>query len=1108
MPVYVGTAIIRARRPSSVQARTLWWWSRHSSEPQHSYGDNFEERVARHHKMLRSRYSKAFARRVLREKKVNLHWFGRGNHRFWDNRYCAYQPPTTDPAKDSKSEKQSHEGREGESENPEDVSFESFRARIDRAIAEDPHGCLFGRPSHVRQTPRHSSFDPFSWESRSNFETNDKINAPETTRARVANTDSVADSPASSSNPETRSPFAAKSDTPCSEKNAQAMETKSEMEDTSPSRHEKASLVDVFFSEHGVEIPVKTYKSHKVYGYGTSEPSLDGSKSDEIKDCGTKSLESSRKQNLRELMFRTKGNSLDTSAQFTEMTDIQALEEAGDRGLPNNRKRESPAPDDSTPLFSGTTYEAKSAIHINASAKKDDWLAKEGFRTHGLYGNDEKAREPLETPTKGYVGFRKQTEKDHVAVEEVLSHPPGETTNPILEPALDRIQAAPGPEPGNDVRLLETSLDRHLKQDGTLKSDITSPPTDKIFRDSIPSTEEDMDLLRASDVRAATRTSRHTKQEVENRKKATRKEMEHTWTTLEDDFKDRRDDATTTKPETAWTPANHSLDDVRSHIRGYVDGIMAKTKQSMGALNSNYDSYVRLVGRSKWADLTKKLVFKDEALSKTPSIFTAKPQNPSKSSTPDPEVAEAVEERDGRTTSLREATARARREWEKTETQLSKLSNNIRAIYEDEYGSINVDHRQPSPSEDLGQTIASRSSDPARATYLPPLLNATVKPGVVTDPVVDAHVNTFEPKYAELVDAAKAVRRELHEAKMALRAIESGRPSHVWTVPSSADFNFGKKRITFKAQVVGASEPEIPAPGDDPMTKPDGKVIRVDAASTRGKDETVPEPVFTESGSPEWNDEQIPPIESLRTRESDAPYLSLVYDHSTGKVIVSPVNEPSHMPNKRADLVEVLGRLKHAPEFLKHFTTLKQAEYSLVDGGEDMLVFVKKSTRHVPPKPLSDTNAGSDKPASTKADRHAATVLDEIPAEIETPGPAAPTAPTPSSPKANTRAKVKRQEDVFSGTLRPGEEAAPRNDEAGYEEDSLGRRFTRRLRVICLTVASLGAGAYIIGFVAEGLGAQAQRQNGVAEDGQVSGPRKRIVMTGQRPGIFSTESSR
>ena len=59
-----------------------------------------------------------------------------------------------------------------------------------------------------------------------------------------------------------------------------------------------------------------------------------------------------------------------------------------------------------------------------------------------------------------------------------------------------------------------------------------------------------------------------------------------------------------------------------------------------------------------------------------------------------------------------------------------------------------------------------------------------------------------------------------------------------------------------------------------------------------------------------------------------------------------------------------------------------------------------------------------------------------------------------------------------------------------------------------LTTLTVGAGAYVVGVVAEGLDAKTQQKASRSVDGAEAGPRKKIVMSGQRPGIFSTESSR
>jgi hypothetical protein len=116
---------------------------------------------------------------------------------------------------------------------------------------------------------------------------------------------------------------------------------------------------------------------------------------------------------------------------------------------------------------------------------------------------------------------------------------------------------------------------------------------------------------------------------------------------------------------------------------------------------------------------------------------------------------------------------------------------------------------------------------------------------------------------------------------------------------------------------------------------------------------------------------------------------------------------------------------------------------------------------------------------------------------------------------------VRRQEKAFPSAIQPnaatsssgtleGNPIAPQpgTEYTKTEKENIWRWFTRAIRRTVLTVTAVAAGAYSIGVVAEGLGAHAQQQKGI-ENGDTPGPRKRIVYeAGQRPGIYSTESSR
>ncbi len=1082
--------------------------------------DNLEERMRRHQKIMRSRYSKALKRKALWEREDSHHspWAVHG--RFWGSRHCPYKPQSPNSGRPTQDEEHAHKLHGQAARKPIHQGFDSFKAAVDHAIAEDPYGTLFGRRWRGHPTTDHSTWDPFSWMFKSGAIKENDV---------TASMNSSSHKPASPSDRPLYSPSTVAA--PPQETKAKSMlgsETEATIDSeedyvydpismrkvskkrTSEVSEEKKPLLDTLFSEHGVDIPVKAFKPRKVYGYGTSEKTTAISSSDTSVATHNKSSSSSRKQELRDLMSRAKGNNIDTTAQFTEPYSSHAADEKQEGLEAPKRVRESTEPDDSTPLFSGTTYETRSEQRSKLVTKDQDWLAKEGFRTQNTGIQPPRMEDTSnDIPVKKYAGFRPHVDESRRNANETSTEIPVKTFGPKLEPALDRIQINSLAKKENSSITFETALDRRNNPNKAAEQKEEGSKPAKVFKPSIPATEEDMDLLRASDVRAATRTARVTKQESVNLKKESRGKLETDFAAVPNDQKD----AAKAVPEDAGiqtSKLSKRLDNVWDHIRDYPDGIVAKTLRSVGTFNYNYGTYLRHLRGEKWMDLTKKLIFKDDSLSKTSSIYKDKLQTSLKLPTPPRETTKALEERRERTAALREATVRAKNDSEITNAQLTRLSNDIRAVYESEYGLIDINHRQPAPeTEVLENLAASATPDPALNKQPHPLLSATVKPGVSTNPVIDNYVSDFEPKYAELVDATKAVRRELHEAKMAIRAIEARRPDNVWIAPDATGSNFGRKRIDLKAQEVAEVKPAMSETGDGDPDEVAEKKATGCAPSDQTERHTVPEPVFTPAGSPVWNDEQIPPIESLRTKRFDSPYLILAYDSSTEKVEISPMNEPSKTAKKSADAVGILARLKHAPEFLKHFTTLKRAGYALFNGSEDILIFRKQQPELVAgSKPFSGASSSDTKADCMHSSKSAAPVLDEANGKTNPSGAPAP----PSRPSVSKQPTVKRQENVFSGTIRPSVAVASSNTETNAhapkeQNDTFWKRFTSRLRRTFLTIAALGGGAYVIGFIAEGMGAQAQKQNGI-EDSQAQGPRKRIVMTGQRPGIFSTESSR
>ncbi|OCT51107.1 hypothetical protein CLCR_07925 [Cladophialophora carrionii] len=1177
-PLCLRTQIHRSRRISSVQARTLWWWGRQTSDPT----EDFEERTRRHHKMMRSRYYKLARRRAVWESEESSMRPWRFN-RLWAARYCDYKPITSTSA----SHQETKESTNGQ--NPESHSktvyndFESFRAAVDRAIARDPHGTLFGRRLQSPPSSNNSSWTSFSWftdpkEIKDDADVSPKRSKPaETTDTSpekpmaVTSTNPAQQIPKETTvtyseeeyeyDPITMRKVPAKKHTSETELNVQnssperekqspspkpktqtpppepakdpaTPEAKSRSSPPEPTKQSSDSgprqpfLQSMFFQEHGVDIPVKTFNPHKVYGYGSADRNITETPAEIESSQTQREFGSSRKQQLRDLMARAKGNTIDTTALFTEVGSQNEPEPlAGpstDGTRAPKRPRESPEPDDTLPLFSGTTYEAKAIKE--AWATPADWLAKEGFR--------QPANEPLNSGSTG----------DSAVVDS------SSESNPRLQTALDRAEARMVQADDISARL-QTALDRQSSA----------------FRRQLPSTEEGTELDGAT---AMPETGEPKKIKISSLKAES--DARHNKAADETDSVNE-----TSKTQISTTKLTKTINNVLQHIREHPNGIVAKTMKSMTNLNENYKKYIR---PDAVKGLTEKLIFRDESLSKTPSIYRRDAKSIDvQPFTPSHDALEADREQRERTASLRKAAEKAKSDAEVQNAQISRLATEIKAAYESEYGTIDPNHRQPASRPAVEPSIVVEASSTPISSQLDgskahPLSTASVKPGVGTNPVIDEHINKFEPKLAELVDGAKQiraqlreisieiqelgkpvpsttagandptnevkpplpklseviqatkeVRRVLHETKNAIRSIETRRPDIAWKTPQLSGSDFGKKRIDVQAQKAPETDTSDAANVKDTEVVPG---IHTPSQIPEEKDQKiVPEPVHTPSGSSTWNDEQIPPIESLRDIQFDSPYLVLTYNSSTGKVNFSTLNQPATDTTKPSNMVQILGRLENAPEFLKHFEAMQEAGYSLYDGKENTLVFRKEqpepATTSTVPDTIGDAQsvsgqappAGSPEVPPTQSLHKAATVLDEMPSDLDpSPGPAAPTAPVARALQSKPR--VRRQEKVFSGTIRPGatsdekpNTSQPDNDTSRVPTESLWRRLARSMKRTILTIAALGVGAYTIGFVAEGLGAHSQQQKGI-ENAEAPGPRKRIVMTGQRPGIFSTESSR
>ena len=1126
---------------------------------------------------MRSRYYKLARRRAIWESEDSYMRPWR-HSRLWATRYCDYKPMSSTDASSSEAKDPHRDSEAADDHKTVYNDFDSFRTAVDRAIARDPYGTLFGRRLQSPPSSNNSSWTSFSWftdtkeikedpttssvkpphsgsrrapaeKSSTATPTNTTQKIPQETTISYSEDEYEYDPITMRKVPMKKHQAESESKTPTSQpessKNLNSAGPKAQpplpetakhsttpspkKQGSEPSRTKQSSedqstqpfLQSLFFQEHGANIPVKTFKPHTVYGYGSSDKKTTAEPVETSPHDPKKNFDSSKKHQLRDLMSRVKGNNIDTTALFTEAIpqpkshfDPKIVEDTAPK-----KPRDSPEPDDTLPLFSGTTYEARADKEVNRGPS--DWLTREGF---------------------GPAGDKNQSESP----KDSVSYNRAQKLNTKLEPSLDRVQARTAQESKDRSARLQTILDRQQAA----------------FKRRFPSPDEEVDTAATLKETEASKATKRAK--LENDFAARQKAGAN-----ETDFSPKSRNV-----EISASKLTKTFNNVWEHIREHPDGIVARTMKSMTNFNESYKKYIR---PDAVKGLTDKLIFKDESLSKTPSIYkqVTKPVKV-EPFTPSHEMPDAETGRQQRAASLREAVETSKKDKEAKDAQISNLATEIQAVYESEYGVIDSNHRQPVSSSQLGSiksaaTPSASESSQSNASKQHPLLTASVKPGVVTNPTIEEHITKFEPKLAKFVDNAKAihaqlreirsqtqelqkarsvhansskkaeevhpgfptwseviqgtkdVRRALHETRSAIRSIETGRPDIAWKVSSISGSNFGRKRIDLNTEP--ASETETPDAVSNKDAKIEPEIQKPSQTPEESSPKIVPEPVHTPSGSPTWNDEQIPPVESMRGIKFDSPYLILSFESSTEKVKFSPMNEPTMNMPKSTNLIHILGRLKHAPAFLKHFQAMQSAGYSLYNGSDNMLIFQKvgpkQATKSVVPETVLDAMPVSEaappapvKDAATAQPlQEAATVLDELPTDLDPPaGPAAPTAPPSRLFKA--RPRVRRQEKVFSGTIRPNAvvEESPTISKADKEvpkapKESLWRRFTRTVRRTILTLTAIGAGAYAIGVIAEGLGAHSQRQKGI-ESGEAPGPRKRIVMTGQRPGIFSTEGSR
>jgi hypothetical protein len=1162
-------SITQPRQIFPSQSRALWWWSRRANEWSTYLDEHLRTRLQRERKIMRYKYSKALRRRALWESEVTYpHWGWRvpshwARRRLRDGESMSSSSRlwagVQEPQKDEPSLTRPLENQYSE-------EFARFKAAVDK----DPFVAVFGKRLEGPPSSNNSS-----WTSLLRiFESAPAEDGPSTKSAPRPSPNQSSASPDGNSNVAkqgstnaaadmagaglSHATSAAKPDMSCKEEEyefdpiSMKKVPKVKLDMQPPTQNEQKSFLSTLFSEHGVEIPVKTYKPHKVYGYTEREESEAENKSGTV-NPGKKS-ENSRIQQLQNLRATKLGNAVDAT-NFCGKYQVKDDNDKGTAFDTNKSTSASEAPVEDAPLFSGTTYESKSqTIVAPEPAPKKDWLADEGFRTSS-------------------------------------SNPKPSSMSPQASALAEKRG------PSEPVSRIEPSLDRRLSASAKVASTERSPKQAMLV-DSENDQTEDLDLLKPSDVRAQFKSSRRARHDGELNKKETRERLEADYGSRQQSH-DKTDLGDEDPVAVSARKFQEGLSSLWKRVRNqpqYTN--LANTIKNMGVFQDAWKKYAR--DRSI-GDPNEKLVFKDQNLSKTPSIYkktTSRSAKAIDTFTPSQEVLEAEKESGARTAALRAASEKAKREEAEQKRQDIELASEIRNAYESQYGRIDVNHRQvdsvaeinSAKPEGSGPNAVGELERQQTPEFPRPSSNVPRSP---PESVADIEKvtqadsprresKTLQPEIDRLAGEVRNTRRVLHEVSLHVKAIKSCRPPTYWNTPVAEDSaetsastvvpGGGKSSAqsqsmpldikntpegaaqdiaAYTASVVSANQSTARAQATQEMrarhTNPvQPKQERVPPVASQDNDLSESANPKTEASQAErvneiqaqekaaveasvdsltqekakeskdnsskraatavnTNPATMPPDTTSSSRDVAAPdqqvpglYKILAYDSSTLQIsMATTTSSLSASASGTGDIesplhpTEVLSRLNNPAKFLPYFQGLQNEGYEIVSGSGDILVF--KKVREVLASSNTDapiqTATTTAKQPDAPTQKEAATVLEEFPSK---PAPAPP-AP-PSSPI------VYRQEDVFSGAGKTWHwEETQSESSFGSKKPSEGSWYgiKRGLRRIFFTGLATAGVAYAIGAVAEFFGAQ---QQPLYEEGQ---PRR-----GVRPGIYSTESSR
>lgn len=369
----------------------------------------------------------------------------------------------------------------------------------------------------------------------------------------------------------------------------------------------------------------------------------------------------------------------------------------------------------------------------------------------------------------------------------------------------------------------------------------------------------------------------------------------------------------------------------------------------------------------------------------------------------------------------------------------------IRGIYEDTYGTIDTQHRQPTAADD-SQQARETDNDATPAPSLNQESEARERP---TIPLPTGPLSSQEKMgtmLRQLLDDLQHIQKLMKKDDL------SG--------PDRSELFFRNRNMRNASDAIAEALSPIPTkypidafgPGSRPTTQPAATNLEV-----------PPKP-------------EAQPVD---VKNPSMVYCVLAYDPSSQQVTTAEMSSPSDSPSeRRLSLSEALSSLTEPAKFLPHLTTLQSQGYEIVSSDTNILVLRKS---HKTPAVFSDPSPVADEKsaAEEKAGRKSINPIDGT--TTQTGNFASPTgfvnhdSPLPpdaleseefeQQPSSQT---VRRREDVFSGPSgnrganRHSTDASKRRSK--FRRGARGKKTATRMMWVSLWTASC---CYAVGAITE-----------------------------------------